>query len=184
MNKIVFLDRDGTINVDKNYIYKIEDFEYIKGSIEAMRMFQDYGYKLIIITNQSGIARGFFTEEEYDKLNAWMLMDMKQKGINILATYYCPHLKQGIVTKYSVECTCRKPGTGLFRKAIREYDIDLGSSYVIGDKMRDISICKETTAKGILLTGTNSYLTFMDKEGFLIKPNLFEAAKYITKGND
>lgn len=151
MNKAAFLDRDGTINVDKNYLYKIEEFEYLNGAIENLRLLQEKGFLLIIITNQSGIARGLFTEEEYLRLQKWMVEDLKSKGITITACYYCPHLPTAIIPKYRCVCNCRKPGTELFYKAAKDYNIDLNKSVAIGDKTRDLCICKVTDAKGIYL---------------------------------
>ena len=152
MNKAVFLDRDGTINKDIGYLHRIEDFEYLDGAVENIKALQKMGYLLIIVTNQSGIARGFFSEEEYLKLQKWMIDDLKQKGVTITACYYCPHHPDAIIPKYRCICGCRKPGTDLFYRAAREHNIDLDKSLVIGDKSRDLCICKETSAKGILLT--------------------------------
>ena len=141
-NKAVFLDRDGTINIDKDYIYKVSDFEFIPGAVEALKLLQDAGYLLIIITNQSGIARGYYTEEDYEKLNDWMIKTLaEQYGVFITASYFCPHHPEAVVPAYRINCSCRKPGTALFEQAIREHDIDLSSSYAIGDKLRDLAIC-------------------------------------------
>lgn len=151
MKKAVFLDRDGVINVDKGYVYKIEDFEYLEGAIDHLLWYQKQGYILIIITNQSGIARGYYTEEQYLALERWMIADLKAKGIEIIACYYCPHLPDALVPRYRCKCECRKPGTALFHKAAEQYDIDLRKSIAIGDKERDLTICKESGARGILL---------------------------------
>ena len=99
MNKAVFLDRDGTINVDKEYLSRIEAFEYLPGTIEGLKILQDAGYLLIIVTNQSGIARGYYREEDYLNLENWMVNDLAQKGIKISASYYCPHHPNGKVVK-------------------------------------------------------------------------------------
>lgn len=151
MNKIVFLDRDGTINVEKNYLYRIEDFEYMPNAVKGMKKLYDAGYLLIVITNQSGIARGFYTESDYESLMNWMCRDLADKGIAITDTYYCPHLPGAAVPRYNIKCGCRKPGTALFWEAARKYSADLGASYAIGDKLRDLSICGESEVRGILL---------------------------------
>ncbi|MBP3197357.1 MAG: HAD family hydrolase [Butyrivibrio sp.] len=152
MRKAVFLDRDGTINVDKDYLYKIEDFEYLPGVIEGLRLFQDLGYTLIVLTNQSGIARGFYTEKDYKLIEMWMENDLKSKGIKISASYFCPHLPDAPIKKYNVLCDCRKPKLGMFRRAMMEWDLDIDKCIAIGDKMRDLAICKVSGCKGYLIS--------------------------------
>lgn len=151
MNKAVFLDRDGTINVDKAYLYQIEDFEYMPDVIEGLKKLQTAGYLLIIVTNQSGIARGFYTREDYKRLDRWMKGDLAKNGVYITASYYCPHHPQAVIVRYRTECDCRKPCTGMFIKAAADWDIDLSASYAIGDKPRDVAICRNTACRGILI---------------------------------
>ena len=176
-SKAVFLDRDGTINVDKNYLYKIEDFEFLPGAVEGLRLLQSSGFLLIIITNQSGIARGYFTEADYLKLTDWMLAELKDYGVNISGVYYCPHLPEAEISEYKKLCHCRKPETGLFEQAVKDFDIDLSMSYAIGDKPRDCAICEKTGCKGFLI-GTES-------SNHKVKhvSSLLEAAKIITGGD-
>lgn len=137
MNKYILLDRDGTINIEKDYLYKIEDFEYEYGVIEALKIFQSRGYKLAVITNQSGIGRGYYTEEDFLKLTNFLKNDLLKQGIIIEKTYYCPHHADG-KGDYKIECECRKPGTFLFEKAIEELSIDVKKSYMVGDKVSDL----------------------------------------------
>ncbi len=151
-NKAIFLDRDGTINIEKNYLYKVSDFEYKDGALEALKVLADIGYLLVIVTNQSGIARGYYTEEDYLKLNRWIEEDLAQRNIKIAGSYYCPHLPNGVVPQYAKECDCRKPKTALFWKAARDLNIDMDKSFAIGDKERDLSICNESGVRGILLS--------------------------------
>lgn len=151
MNKAIFLDRDGTLNVEKNYLYKIEDFEWLPGAIDALKLLQNAGYLLVIVTNQSGIGRGYYTEEDYLKLENWMVRTLKEQGINLSAVYHCPHLADAQVEEYRKDCTCRKPKLGLFNQAITDFDIDVDRSYVIGDKIRDCAICAKTRCKGFLI---------------------------------
>lgn len=143
-NKAIFLDRDGTINVEKNYLYKIEEFEFEKGVIEGLKILQKLGFKLIVISNQSGIARGYYTKEQADKLFEYMVEELKKQGIEITKVYYCPH--------YEEECNCRKPKLGLFYKAKDELNIDFSKSYAIGDKTRDVAICEKEPVKGFIIT--------------------------------
>ena len=186
MNKAVFLDRDGTINVEKNYLYKIEDFEFIPGVIEGLKLLQDAGFLLIIITNQSGIARGYYTEEDFNRLNNWMLNQLVEYGVNIAKVYYCPHLPDATVKEYRIDCECRKPNLGMYYQAIRDYDIDLGQSYAIGDKIRDCAICESTDCNGYLIgyNENNNIITEVKDGRFrnvYYSVNLFECASKIIK---
>lgn len=162
MNKAVFLDRDGTINVEKNYLYKIEDFEFLPGVVDALRELQRAGYMLIIVTNQSGIGRGYYTEEDFQCLNDWMISTLKQQGVIIADVYFCPHLPDAEVELYRKECSCRKPKLGMYQKAILDYNIQLSKSYAIGDKIRDCAICADTVCKGFLI-GQNEKVEVIEK---------------------
>jgi D-glycero-D-manno-heptose 1,7-bisphosphate phosphatase len=132
-SRALFLDRDGTINVEKNYIFRIEDFIFIKGIIELIRSYSDLGYLVIIITNQAGIARGYYTEADYQKLTHWMIEQFSINAIKIAKVYHCPHHPDITGT-----CNCRKPNPGMLLKAINEFDIDIVNSVLIGDKKSDI----------------------------------------------
>lgn len=150
-NRAVFLDRDGTINADKGYIYRIEDFVFLPGVLEGLTLLQRAGYLLIILSNQSGIARGYYTEEDYQKLTAWMLAELQKNGITIAGSCYCPHHPQGVVERYRKVCDCRKPQTGMFEAAVREHDLDISTCYAIGDRLRDCAICKAGGCRGFLI---------------------------------
>lgn len=128
-NKALFLDRDGTINVDKAYVYKIEDFEFINGIFELCLAAQQKGYLIIIITNQSGIARGYYNETDYQVLTSYMLDKFKKQGIKITDVFYCPDLVS----------TNRKPNPGMFLQAQKKYNIDMLNSISLGDKERDVA---------------------------------------------
>lgn len=133
MRKALFLDRDGVINKEKNYLYKIEDFEFIDGVFETCTYFQEKGYMIFIITNQAGIARGKYTEEDYQLLTNWMIKEFENESINISKVYHCPHHPD-----FSGECNCRKPNPNMILKAQKEFDIDLKNSILVGDKNSDI----------------------------------------------
>ena len=152
MVKAVFLDRDGTINIEKHYLYKKEDFKLIPGVIDALKLLQNAGYLLIIITNQSGIGRGYYSEDDFWELNSWMVDRFRENGVLIADVLYCPHLPDARVEKYRVDCDCRKPKLGLFMRAINKFHINLSNSYAIGDKIRDCEICKTTDCKGFLIS--------------------------------
>lgn len=168
MNKAVFLDRDGTINVEKNYIYRKEDFEFIPGAIEGMKKLQRAGFILVLVTNQSGIARGYYTEEQYHILNKWMEEQLKSNGIKITASYYCPHHPSAKIKKYQIDCNCRKPRTGMYERAVYSLNIDMEKSFSIGDRIRDCSICNVTSCKGYLIGhGESMEVIRMAKRGKL-----------------
>ena len=130
--KTIFLDRDGVINKDMQYLYKIDEFIFIDGIIDACIHFEKIGYKIVIVTNQSGIYRNMYTENDYKKLNQWMLSQFNNNNIQILDTYHCPHGPKS-------NCNCRKPKPGMLIKAQIQYNIDMENSWMIGDKERDIS---------------------------------------------
>ena len=188
MSRAVFLDRDGTINEEKNYLYKIEDFEFLPGTIEAMKLLQQAGYILVVITNQSGIARGYYTEHDFKILNDWMTDELSQNGITLSGVYYCPHHPNASVNEYRKICNCRKPQIGLFERAIEEHNIDISMSWAVGDKIRDCSICSQTGCKGILI-GDNEKKEVIDmikagKESHIYyAEDLLEAAKLILEEN-
>jgi len=123
MNKALFLDRDGVVNKEKNYLYKIEDFEFIDGVFETCRYFQDKDYLIIIITNQAGIAREKYTENDFKILTEWMIKEFEKESIKISKVYYCPHHPD-----FSAECECRKPKPRMILDAQKEFDIDLKNS--------------------------------------------------------
>ncbi|RXJ78455.1 D-glycero-beta-D-manno-heptose-1,7-bisphosphate 7-phosphatase [Arcobacter sp. F155] len=142
MTKAVFLDRDGVVNVEKNYLYKIEDFEFIDGIFDSLKKVQNLGYKLFIITNQSGIGRGYYTKEDFEKLTSWMLQEFRNNEIVISQVELCPHGPND-------NCLCRKPKTGMIDKILENHNIDLENSWLVGDKSSDIKCAKNA---GILNT--------------------------------
>ncbi len=149
--KAVFLDRDGTINVEKDYLFRIEEFEFLPKVIDGLRLLQAAGYLLIVITNQSGIARGYYTENDYQKLTAWMCSTLKIQNVLITDVYHCPHHPDAVVPAYRKNCDCRKPKLGLFWRAVEQYDLDLSRCYAVGDKLRDCAICQTTDCHGFLV---------------------------------
>lgn len=156
MNKALFLDRDGVINVEKNYVHKIEDFEFIDGIFEVTKYFQDKGYLIIVITNQAGIGRGYYTENDFHILNNWMVNQFRLRGITINKVYYCPyHPKYGL-GEYKKDSMDRKPNPGMILKAQQEFNINLKQSVLIGDKISDIQAGQRAgIIKNILLSNSN-----------------------------
>lgn len=143
MAAAAFLDRDGVINVDHGYVSRWEDFEFLPGVPEALLKLQEAGYQLIVISNQSGIGRGFYDEADLEKLNESIAHNLKlQLGITITAFYHCPHHPTDALGDYLVQCECRKPAPGMILRAAREHQVDLADSLLVGDKRSDIEAGK------------------------------------------
>ena len=134
-----FLDRDGVLNVDHGYAHKPEQLEWIAGAPEAVRMLNDAGYYVFVITNQSGVARGYFDEAAVRAFHAHMENLLAAHGAHIDAFYYCPHHPEGSVARLAVRCRCRKPAPGMLEQAAGEWPIDLKRSFLIGDKDDDMA---------------------------------------------
>ena len=136
MQKIAFLDRDGVINIDKKYIYKISDFEFIDGIFEFCKFLRENQYKIVIITNQSGIARGYYTEKDYLVLTKWIKDKFNEKMIKIESIIHCPYHPRGIIKRYKRDSSLRKPKPGMIYLIERKINIDKEKSFIIGDKKR------------------------------------------------
>ena len=167
MNKAVFFDRDGTLNEEDHYLHKIEDFKWIEGAIDAIKYCNDNGYLAIVITNQSGVARGYYPESDIIKLYDWMNADLAKHGAHLDGIYYCPHHPTGKVKEYAIECDCRKPKPGMLFKAKQDYDIDLENSFLVGDGARDVECAEAAGVTGIRYTGGNLFNFIITSIGFL-----------------
>jgi D-glycero-D-manno-heptose 1,7-bisphosphate phosphatase len=137
LRRAAFLDRDGVVNRDIGYLHRWEDFEFLPGALDAMRKLHDAGYALVIVTNQSGIARGYYTEEDYQALTRQLRHALEQAGCPPAGIYHCPHHPGGSIGAYAIACDCRKPQPGLLLQAARELDLDLQGSLMVGDKLAD-----------------------------------------------
>lgn len=165
LRKAVFLDRDGVINRDHGYVYRWEDFEFIPGAIDAMRLLKKAGYALVIVTNQSGIARGYYTEKQYKQLTAALQAELSRQGVSVDGIYHCPHHRQGTVAEYAIECDCRKPGPGLILQAARELGLSLPDSLLIGDKPTDIEAALLAGVGQTHLVGSDISESFASNNG-------------------
>ena len=182
MKKAIFLDRDGTINVEKDYIYKSEDLVFEEGTIEALKTFKNLEYILIVVSNQSGIARGYFTEEDLNIFNNNMNEILKKNGVEITEFYCCPHHPNGI-GEYKKVCECRKPNNKMIEDAIEKYNIDRAKSYMIGDKISDIGAGLKSNLKTVLVkTGYGlKDMEKIDKNETLICENLKDFSEILKR---
>ncbi len=172
MTRIIFLDRDGTINKDDGYTHKVEDSQLLPNTIKGLQSLQSQGFKLIIVTNQSGIGRGFYTEEQMHEFNNHLLNELKQENINIETVLFCPHAPQD-------DCNCRKPKTKLIEPYFTA-DLDKNNSYVIGDRSSDIELANNTGLKSVLVTtGISEKDPESNSKPTFIAEDLLEAANKI-----
>jgi histidinol-phosphate phosphatase family protein len=162
-SKAVFIDRDGTINVNVNYLDDPDNFQMYPTVAKGIKHLQKQGFKIIIITNQSGIARGFFSQEILQKIHEKMLHQLSKEGATVDAIYYCPHHPKD-------NCECRKPRVGLFEKAAEEFNIDMRQSFMIGDRMLDIEAGYKSGCKTILVPENHSKVK-EELEASIIKPD-------------
>lgn len=144
--KALFLDRDGVINYDPGYVYRIEDFEFMPGIFEALAGFMMLGYEIFIVTNQSGIGRGYYSEDDFAKLSKYMIDEFKSYGVEIKKIYHCPHTP-------SDDCNCRKPKPGMILQALDEFNISLKDSLMIGDKPSDLESARRAGVESGYLIG-------------------------------
>jgi D-glycero-D-manno-heptose 1,7-bisphosphate phosphatase len=147
--KAAFLDRDGVINHDLDYVYKVEDFHFTEGCIDALKQLQSKGFTLFVVTNQSGIGRGYYSEEEYQRLTTWYVKVLFDAGVTITQVYHCPHSPED-------KCACRKPKPGMFLQAANDYNIDFSTSIMVGDKNSDMEAAKVVGIQQLYFLGEKS----------------------------
>ncbi len=180
-NAAVFLDRDGTVNEEVGYLSQLEELKLIPGAAEAIRQINESGMKAVVVTNQSGVARGFFTEEFVAKANAQLNEMLRSEGAFIDRFYYCPHHPTEGKDPYRIACPCRKPEPGMLLEAAQDLDIDLTRSYVVGDMLKDLTVAQRVGAKGVLVrTGYGKNIVVTDKPAFIAN-DLREAVEWILK---
>lgn len=179
MNKAFFLDRDGTINVDYNFVHKPEEWTWCEGALEALRWIQDHHYKIIVVTNQSGIARGRYTEELVEHLHQWVDKQLARQGLAIDGWYYAPHHPKHDPEE-NFEPDDRKPGTGMFKKAQQVHNIDFSRSFMAGDKITDL---KPAVELGISPFFIRSRHAPSQNKGWLQKHNIsaFDSLHHVVQ---
>ena len=171
--KTIFLDRDGVINKELNYLYKIEDFEFIDGVFETCKYLITLDYKIIVITNQSGISRGYYTEKDFQIINNWMLSEFKKNGVSILDVFYCPHLPDS-------NCTCRKPKPGMLLEAKNKHNINMQNSWLIGDKEVDIIAARNSNITNTILVRSGHQINEANSEAKFVIDSVQQTNKIIT----
>jgi len=174
LTKAIFLDRDGVINIEKNYLYKIEDFEFVPGTFDSLRHLQNLGYKLFIITNQSGIGRGYYSLDDFNKLTSWMLEELNKESIVISQVELCPHSPDQ-------DCTCRKPLTGMIDNILKNHEIDLTNSWLIGDKSSDIKCAINANIKNTVQVKSGHSVIESESLANFVCDSLKDIPKIITK---
>ncbi len=162
-HKSFFLDRDGVINVEKDYLYQIEDFEFIEGIFELCQAAENSGFRLIIVTNQSGIARGYYTEQQFQDLMSWVVNEFAKRHITITDVFYCPHHPTHGSVNYRVDCACRKPNPQMLIDAAQKHNLDLSQSIIVGDKSSDVKAGQAAGVKTTALVGTGHAVSEADK---------------------
>ena len=189
MNKAVFLDRDGVITKEPpHYAHKIDQLELIAKSAEAIRLLNESGYKVVVISNQSGVARGYYQEKDIEIYNRAMKKKLEEENAYIDAIYYCPHYSKATIKKYKIDCDCRKPKPGMLKRAERDLNLDLKGSFLIGDKMSDIEAGYRAGCKTILVLTGHGNDELKKNSKINIKPNyiskdLFTAIQIIKRNN-
>ena len=172
--KTIFIDRDGVINKEIGYLNKIDEFEFIYGIFDACLYFQSLSYKIIIITNQSGISRGYYTESDYQKVTQWMLNQFKYKNIKILDIFHCPHGPDSA-------CDCRKPKPGMFLKAKAKHNTDMEKSWMIGDNERDIIAANSAGIDNTILVRSGHGIDESNSNAKIILDSIQQAKKIVAE---
>lgn len=193
MEPVVFLDRDGTLNEEVNYLYKTEDLKLLPGVCEAVKLLNDNGYKVVVVTNQAGVARGYYKEEDVEHLHRYLNSLLAKKGAHIDHFFYCPHHPEHGIGEYKKVCRCRKPDTGMFEMAEAYCRVDKERSFMIGDKLIDVEAGHNYGIRGILVgTGYGSSIHRDIEEGRetgeeaqpydFYSEDLMGAVRYIIEG--
>jgi D-glycero-D-manno-heptose 1,7-bisphosphate phosphatase len=178
--RALFLDRDGVINVEKNYVHRIEDFEFLPGIFELTATARDLGFALVVVTNQAGIGRGYYTEADFQRLTAWMLGEFRSRGIDIERVYHCPYHPTAGVGEYLRESFDRKPNPGMILRARQDLGLDLANSVLLGDKESDMAAGRAAGVGHLLLLrhGTDTLDALPD--GVVIQ-DLFQAREWLAR---
>lgn len=182
MRQAVFLDRDGTINEERDYLFRCEDFKFISGVPQAIKRLNDADFFVVVVTNQSGVARGYYTENDVEHLHAFIQQQLCAIGAHIDAFYYCPHHPTKGLGQYKQDCCCRKGEPGMLLQAAKEHSIDLKKSFIVGDKLADVEAGMAAGCRPLLvLTGYGAQQQFLVPQATTICADLTAAVKFICE---
>jgi D-glycero-D-manno-heptose 1,7-bisphosphate phosphatase len=188
LSRAAFLDRDGVINVDHGYTYQISEFEFVPGVLEASAALAALGFRLVVVTNQSGIGRGLYTVADFENLTRWMRDRFAAAGAPLAGVYWCPHHPTDAIGKDRCQCDCRKPAPGMLLQAARELNLDLGASVMFGDKRSDLQAAQAAGVRERVLIGTNGLtLPGLEVDGGLATARfrtLANAVHWIASGRE
>jgi len=181
LKRAVFLDRDGTINVEKEYLHRAEEFVFIPGAPEAIKLLKEAGFLVIVVTNQSGVGRGYYDEEAVHRLHRYMDGELARRGASVDAYYLCPHHPLHGIGDYRRECDCRKPLPGMLLEAARDFTIDLADSYIVGDKLADVEAGRAAGCRPLLVrTGYGEEQSARLPAGVPVYDDILAAVRAIT----
>ena len=175
----LFLDRDGVINKEINYLHRIEDFQFISGTFSTCRAFQAAGYRIVVITNQGGIGRGYYTEADFHKLNDWMLAQFEAEGVSITQTYFSPHHPTHGIGDYRRDHPDRKPNPGMILRAQQDWQIDLSASVLVGDKESDIQAGLNAGIRQNILVRSGHKINEANSRAFAIADSIANIPQFI-----
>ncbi len=176
MKKIAFLDRDGVINKEVNYLHEWDQFEFTKNCIDALKILVKKGYELVVITNQAGIAKGLFTESDYEELTVRYRNYLSKCGVTFLEILHCPHHVNGIIDEYKCDCFYRKPNPGMINKIVNKFDVSLDESIVVGDKVSDVNAGLAAGITNVYLVESGHALKEDDYLEFKVFDDLYDLA--------
>ncbi len=177
--KVAFLDRDGVINEEVNYLHKKEDFKYTYKCVDALQKIKSLGYEIVIVTNQAGIGKGIFTRKQYDDLTSFMLRDLSSHGIKVLEVMFCPHVMGAKLAEYNVDCFFRKPNPGMIKYICEKYLVNPKDAFLIGDKVCDVQAGLAAGIDDVYLVRSGHELTDEDAKNFKTFLNLYEFTSHL-----
>ena len=179
--KAAFIDRDGVINEERNYVRRISDFVLLPGVIDGLLLLRNAGYRLIVVTNQAGIARGYYDQDEMERLHVHMRQVLAEHGVLLDAIYFCPHHPRGSIENLTIKCDCRKPSPGLLLQAAEDFSLNLDTSVLIGDKLSDVKAGKRAgVGRTVIVESGHDVGCVARLEADVVAADLLAAARALT----